>query len=117
MGVDFLVCKNCGDTFCDCGEYVSCECGEHWCGDECAEADGCDKEKCNQGYEVYDGYEQNDECEKGNQDGCRHCNDYMTGGCNFCREEDFEDYVLLDFALELLNKTRQQLVEEYKASK
>lgn len=60
MGVDFLVCKKCGETFCDYGEYVSCDCGEHWCCDECAEEDGYSQDECKKGYEVYDGYEQNE---------------------------------------------------------
>lgn len=25
MGVEFLVCKNCEETFCDCGDFVFCE--------------------------------------------------------------------------------------------
>lgn len=40
MGVDWLVCNECMDTFPDCGPYVSCECGNHWCSDKCAEKNG-----------------------------------------------------------------------------
>lgn len=41
MGVEFYTCDNCGETFADCGEYVSCEtCWTKWCCDECAEEDG-----------------------------------------------------------------------------
>ena len=31
MSVDYYTCHNCEETFCDCGEYVSCECGNVWC--------------------------------------------------------------------------------------
>lgn len=62
MGVDWYSCRNCGDTFPDCGDFVSCECGEHWCDYDCAEA-------------------------------------------------------LLEFALKLLNKNRQELIKDYKNNK
>jgi hypothetical protein len=92
MGVDFLVCRNCGDTFPDCGYCVWCECGEHWCSDSCAEADG---------YE-YKEYEDDD------------------GGiieeltCSYCRKEDFDNNVLLEFALKKLGIDRNELVNLYK---
>ena len=38
MSIDYYSCNNCGETFPDCGDYVSCEgCGTKWCCDECAE--------------------------------------------------------------------------------
>lgn len=47
MGVEFYTCDNCGETFADCGEYVSCEtCCTKWCCDECAEEDGYVGEHC-----------------------------------------------------------------------
>lgn len=47
MGVEFYTCDNCGTTFSDCGEYVSCEtCLTKWCCDECAEEDGYVREHC-----------------------------------------------------------------------
>lgn len=45
MGVDFLSCKSCGETFPDCGHFVGCECGEHWCCEDCAESDGFQHEE------------------------------------------------------------------------
>jgi hypothetical protein len=39
MGIDYYTCSYCGDTFNDCGHYVSCDCGRHWCSDECAKKD------------------------------------------------------------------------------
>lgn len=35
MGVDFYTCQNCEETFCDAGYYFSCECGYHYCSNEC----------------------------------------------------------------------------------
>lgn len=56
MSVEFYVCKNCGSTFPDCGEYISCEqCFTHWCSDECAEEDGYNKEHCAAHEELDDG--------------------------------------------------------------
>lgn len=47
MGVVFYTCNRCGETFPDCGDYVSCEgCGTVWCCDECAEEDGFVAEYC-----------------------------------------------------------------------
>lgn len=117
MGVDFYSCKNCGDTFPDCGEYVSCDCGEHWCCDECAEEDGYRKDECKLGYEVIEGYEQNEECEKGSNGLCDECGSYIKGGCKYCREEDFEDYILLEFALKELGVSREVLINKYKNSR
>ena len=115
MGVDWYSCNNCGDTFPDCGDYVDCPyCGTHWCSDECAEKDGYREDKCKLDYEVIEGFEQNDECEKGSNDGCDNCENYTKGGCKYCRQEDFEDNVLLDYLLQSLNKTREEVIEEYK---
>lgn len=89
MGVDFYVYKNCGDTFPDCGDFVSCECGEHWCCYDCAEADG---------FEI----DENDEED--------------TKSCNYCRQEDFDDSELLRYVLFILNKNRDELIQDYKAN-
>lgn len=92
MGVDFKICKNCNDTFPDCGYYVYCEgCGNKWCSDECAEADG---------YRV----------DVDNKE------EYSTS-CNYCREEDFSDSELLRFALQLAETSRSELIEMYKQTK
>ena len=112
MGVDYYSCKNCSETFPDCGEYVSCECGEHWCDNDCAEADEYMQSECKLGYEVYDDCPQyGDECDK---DTCEGCENYIKGGCKYCREEDFDDDVLLEYSLQLLKKTRYELIKDYK---
>lgn len=112
MGVDFYSCKSCGDTFPDCGDYVYCECGEHWCSENCAEADGYQQEECILGYEVEYGEPQDeDECYKAS---CEGCENYIPKGCKYCRYEDFDDDVLLEYALQLLNKTRDEFIVEYK---
>ena len=70
MGVEFYTCDNCGSTFPDCGEYVSCEtCWTKW--------------------------------------------HYVPDSCKYCRKEDYTDNVLLDYCMELLGVTRDQLVEKY----
>lgn len=94
MGVDYYSCNFCGETFPDCGHYVNCECGYNWCSEECAEADGY----------IYKEWEEDGE-------------EKESYSCNFCREEDFESSELLQFALEKLNLTREDLVDEFKKSK
>lgn len=88
MSVDYEVCDSCGETFCDCGDYVSCECGRQWCCDECA---------INDGFTHTEWEDYNEE-----------------SSCTYCRKEDFDDDVLLEFALKLLTKTRKELITEYK---
>ena len=105
MGVDFLTCHFCGRTFADCGDYESCECGEHWCSLDCANEDGLKEESCKKGYDV-----NNNVCEIG----CWRCNNHIERTCNYCREEDFEDVILLNFALEKLDITRKELIIQYK---
>jgi len=87
MSIDYFSCNYCGNTFNDCGDYVSCDCGMTWCDDECAR-----KDKYRQ--------KRNDE-----------------SSCKYCREEDFEDLVLLKYALKELKLTRKQLVTNYKLRK
>jgi hypothetical protein len=93
MGVDYKVCKFCEDTFPDCGKFVSCECGEKWCSDSCAEADGFRREP--------EGF---------TPEGASWVQDTS---CNFCRSEDANDSELFSFALELLSITRSELVKMY----
>jgi hypothetical protein len=97
MGVDFYACKSCGDTFPDCGDYTGCECGNHWCCDSCAEADGYRREE-----DVFTPEGSSWEQET---------------SCSQCRGEDYEDYELLSHALGLLGITRKELITKYKASK
>ncbi|OME54127.1 hypothetical protein BSK59_16230 [Paenibacillus odorifer] len=99
MGVDFYACNNCRDTFPDCGHYVSCECGEHWCSDECAEEEGFRREP--------DGF-----MYKGQYGEYKH-----STSCGFCRQEDFSDTELLDFLIRSHNSSRAEVIDMYKESK
>lgn len=116
MSVEFYVCKNCGSTFPDCGEYVSCEqCFTHWCSNECAEEDGYIKEHCAAHKDLDDGDLMDMYREKHcDYDDCCDCDNYIPDSCKYCREEDFEDDVLLEYALELLGINREELIEKYK---
>jgi hypothetical protein len=109
MGVDFYACDYCGDTFPDCGEYVSCECGEHWCSDECAEADGFKEESCSKGFDNAN------ECDLDLS--CWQCEFQIERSCKYCREEDFADSVLLEFSLKELGISREELINKYKNSR
>jgi hypothetical protein len=85
VSIDYYSCKHCGSTFNDCGDYVSCDCGEVWCSDKCAK-----------------------------KDGYKYSSRKGESSCKFCREEDFEDEKLLKFALKILNMKRKDLIEKYK---
>jgi hypothetical protein len=92
MGVDFWICHFCHDTFPDCGDYTRCNtCELHWCSGSCAEAEG---------YIMSE-----DEDEYG---------EAMTS-CDFCRGESAEDSDLLEYALEKLGMSRDDLESEYLA--
>jgi len=110
MGVDFFDCDVCGESICDAGDYESCSCGRNWCSMECAEVDEFEKEHCKLGYDMED-----NECE---EDYCCDCDNYIDeSSCKYCREEDFEDNILLAYALQELNFTRADLIKQYKDSK
>ena len=116
MSVDYYTCHNCEETFCDCGEYVSCECGNVWCSDECAEEEGYVAEHCKLhpelGYYGRREYRQ-EHCE---HDTCLECENYAIASCKYCREEDYEDGFLLEKALELLKMCREDLIKIVKES-
>lgn len=87
MGIDYFSCNYCSDSFPDVIDYVSCDCGNHWCSEECAKKDKFRR--------------------KVNGD----------SSCKFCRGEDFSDGELLKYSLKLLGKTRKELITQYKNKK
>jgi len=89
MGVDWYSCRECGETFPDCGEFYSCEgcCEIGWCSKECADKAGA---------------------QFGEEDGYN-----LVVSCKFCREEDAPDSALLEFAISKLKISREVLVKEY----
>lgn len=96
MGVEFLTCQSCEDNFADCGPHVSCDCGNRWCDDSCAEGDGFREEP--NGFTPKNGtYEQ-------------------ETSCNYCRGEDVDDSELLETALKMLGISREGLVEMHNKS-
>lgn len=113
MSVDYYTCHKCEETFCDCGEYVSCECGNVWCSEECAEEDGFIAEHCKK-HDVYGWSDMNDERKIR---GCDYsycsdsCPEYVRDSCKYCREEDYEDRFLLKKALEVLKISREDLIK------
>lgn len=115
MGVDFYPCSRCGDTYCDCGDYVTCcedalGCGRDWCSDECAEADGYIREHCKLDKEVEYRYCV-EECKLSDDGCCTECEHYVGASCKYCRHEDYEDKELLEFALKMLDMSRNDLIE------
>ena len=118
MGVEFLVCRNCEETFCDCGDFVFCEsCGAWWCSEDCANDDGYTKGKCGLGKYTDDGYP-GEECEFAVDGRCdkyeKECKYWIAQSCNFCRGEDYDDCDLLLKALDLLGMTREELIKKMK---
>lgn len=112
MGIDYLTCNYCGEAFPDCIHYVSCEsCGTVWCSDECAEEDGFMREHCSKYPDLNDGdlMEEYRAIHCDFKD-CTECEYYNPESCKYCRKEDYEDYVLLEKALELLKMSREDLV-------
>lgn len=119
MSVFYLVCESCRDTFPDRGYYVSCEnCGTVWCSDECAEDDGhiyeyCSKHPSLDNRDLMESYRE-DHCDF---EDCTECEYYNPESCKYCRGEDYDDGVLLDKALELLEMSREELVKIYNNDK
>lgn len=100
MGVEFYVCKRCGDTFPDCGSYVNCnDCYSHWCSDECAEGDGWRvdiEETSGDGTEGSYGEE-------------------AAHSCNYCRCEAADNHTLFSFLLTKLDLTRDEVLQQWRA--
>lgn len=116
MGIEFYTCNYCGETFSDYGDFVECEsCGTKWCDDECAESDGYIGEHCNlypdlDNYDLMYNYrEKHCDC-----DSCYNCEHYVKASCKYCRQEDFDDGVLLAHALKLLGVNREELIIKYR---
>lgn len=125
MGVDWLACDNCGETFPDRGEFVMCgdDCNKVWCSDECAEEDGFTYAKCKLGLELSsEGFLEDDysKCPRADNRSddewidCDGCGNYTPTSCKYCRHEEYEDSELLDKAMELLNCDRQFLINKIK---
>jgi hypothetical protein len=95
MGVDWLGCDYCGETFPDCGDFVECGCGNKWCDRVCAEGDGYEHNKLT----------------------TEDANEYeYEKSCVYCRGEKFEDSELLEYCLELLGFSKEELIKRYKNS-
>lgn len=122
MSIDYFTCKHCGEAFPDCNYYVSCDCGNCWCSDECAIEDGYIDEHCLihadlDNWSTMKQYRKtHHECFESN-DYCAECKHYAETSCKYCREEDFDDSELLVYACEMLGITRDELVEKYKKEK
>lgn len=114
MGVDFMVCNNCGETFPDCGDYVYCDgCGTRWCSDDCAEEEGYDfaEESCGLYGDISDVNKDSIQCQYKFENGyCGYrCEHKIIATCGYCRSEIFEDSQILNKALELLGKKRSEI--------
>jgi len=82
MSVDYYSCEHCGDTFCDCGDYISC--------------DNCEGEYC---------VNCEDDVKPVRDD------DGTVKSCAYCRGEIVSDGDILIKALELLGKTKEEVIE------
>jgi len=111
MSIEWFDCDVCGENICDCGDYISCNCGKNWCSDKCAEKDGYEEDHCKLGRDTED----HEECD---EEYCCDCDNFAEASCKYCREDDFEDNELLEYVLDKhLNMSRQELIENYKLHK
>ncbi|MEG2787485.1 MAG: hypothetical protein RR942_06645 [Romboutsia sp.] len=117
MSVDYYSCDSCGDTYCDCGYYVRCECGKGWCSDDCASDDGYIGESCKLGLNIEQQYLEDDSSKcirEEDEDGyihCFGCDNYTPESCKYCRNEDYSDSELLDIAMKHIGCNRQFLID------
>ncbi len=90
MGVDFIPCAACGETFPDCGDFYPCEeCGNCFCSRECAKMELIDEDT------------------EGNE----------ISNCCICRKERGNDYVLLEALLRHFKLTREQALKIWQDEK
>ncbi len=99
MSVDFSVCRDCDDTFCECGHHSTCEdCGAKLCS-ECGSDRGILGSMSKNGFiEWGDGEDEREEC----------------GVCPWCSGEEVTTEELLHLALEKLKITEEALTIELK---
>ena len=83
MSIDYVVCKNCGEAFPDCGDFEYCECGETWCSSECADKDGVTSDA-----------------------------DGQVTSCSYCRKEKFDDGKILKYILSKYGKSKEDVISE-----
>lgn len=88
MGVDFYACDNCGETFCDAGDYFRCDCGDKFCSTECGGSETTDADDTIDDEEVI--------------------------SCIHCRRESATASDLLYFMLKKYNLTYEEALEMYK---
>jgi len=62
MGVDFYACENCGETYADCGDYFSCDCGCNFCSTECGKYESREPTEEEREENDYDEYEEIKSC-------------------------------------------------------
>jgi hypothetical protein len=124
MGVAWNSCSKCGESFPDCGDFEICSedkggCGRVWCSYDCALEDGYIEEHCKLGKGV-DYTSPTEDCEFANGNKyckCEGCSNYVEESCSYCRNEAFEDSELLEYALQGLKMTKQELIECLKEDK
>lgn len=93
---------------------MTCEsCYTSWCSEECATEEGYVREHCKKYLELDD----RDLMEEYREEHCDYedccdCEYYEPDSCKYCRHEDYPDYILLEKALELLEMTREELIEK-----
>lgn len=95
MGVDWYTCNHCNDTYSDAGHYGSCsKCEDRYCGscyDEFVEKYGLIDED----HEQYSYYGES------------------LPECDYCNGTEVDDSELLDFALEMLGMSENELKARY----
>lgn len=105
MGVDFYVCAGCKDTYPDCSSRcVSCDedlggCGKSFCGPDCAKLQNWDKEPL----PTY----------KERRDLSQEVLEALWCSCVHCRGELLDSDNLLEYALDLLGLTREQIKSQF----
>jgi hypothetical protein len=97
LGIDYYSCDVCGKAFPDVCSYSVCEdCGSHLCG-SCRDEYGVGHSlACSETIEKID-WEFKDEYDL----------------CPFCSDDIITDEALLAFAIEMLDTTKEKLIEEY----
>lgn len=97
MGVDFYACHICGETFADCGDYITCGNCDNLIGPCCMDGQETKYGRISENHEKFDWYE-----------------DYALNSCDKCAKVVVEQTPIAIYLAGLLGMTWEEAVDKWR---